>query len=842
MSSSSLIRVAPFHYIHVLDNNTNVQRVEIGPLTFAKRDHEKVVQQPKPMIVVPPAHYCIVADPFIREDEQSKKPSTDKYGQVQLRHGDKEVRFSDHWSEPFALQPGEKLEGSVEPLIVVQVDSALRLVANRDCTNSDNQTVKAGDEWLFIGPATYMPRVEVTHKETIRATVIPEDHALKLQARREFVDTNGVTRKAGEEWLIRTTGTYLPQVFEKDMGLVRPNFLVQTRALHLRAEDTFTDVYNVERKAGEEWLVTNKDSEMHLQDVYEEIVGPVDVTVLNSLQYCVVLNPVGSDGLNQYGRKELRKGQCSFFLLPGESLEGGIQDVYVLGEESALLLRATEKFTEEFNGTKVERTPGDLWMIIGPTAYVPPVEVEIVEERHSIPLDENEGIYVRDIKTGKVRAVTGQTYMLNSKEELWKKDLPDEVEKLLADSNGGQKRDKSRVVTYNVPHNSAVQIFDYKSQKSRYVTGPGLVMLDPEEQFTVMSLSGSKPKRPNVIKTLAIMMGPDFMTDILEVESSDHARLRLQLSYNWYFESEDTTESYGKMFEVRDFVGDACKAIASRVRSAVATNNFDVFHKSSAKIIREAVFGLDQSTGKINDKFMFLANKLVITNIDIQNVEPVDERTRESLQKSVQLAIEITTKKQERNARHAAEGIEQDARGKIERQKILNLKDAENERQALIQLQADSAAIQSTGTAKAEAEAKAEYLKLEGKAEVERANLEAEASGIEAQSQLEELSKSQAEEMDYQQQMSQLVLSKQAKLAEIETTKFNSLVQAIKPETIKAIARAGPEMQARLLKGLGLKGYLMTDGNSPINLFNAAKGMVGQGDMLEAAQAGGFQG
>jgi major vault protein len=34
-------------------------------------------------------------------------------------------------------------------------------------------------------------------------------------------------------------------------------------------------------------------------------------------------------------------------------------------------------------------------------------------------------------------------------------------------------------------------------------------------------------------------------------------------------------------------------------------------------------------------------------------------------------------------------------------------------------------------------------------------------------------------------------------------------------------------MQAKLLEGLGLKGYLITDGNSPINLFNTAQGMVG---------------
>ena len=41
-------------------------------------------------------------------------------------------------------------------------------------------------------------------------------------------------------------------------------------------------------------------------------------------------------------------------------------------------------------------------MIRGPKEYVPPVEVEVTMKRQAIPLDENEGIYVRDIKSGKV--------------------------------------------------------------------------------------------------------------------------------------------------------------------------------------------------------------------------------------------------------------------------------------------------------------------------------------------------------------------------------------------------------------------------------------------------------
>ena len=53
---------------------------------------------------------------------------------------------------------------------------------------------------------------------------------------------------------------------------------------------------------------------------------------------------------------------------------------------------------------KEKRQPGDRWMIRGPLEYVPPVEVEVVTKRKAIPLDENEGIYVRHIKSGKVRA------------------------------------------------------------------------------------------------------------------------------------------------------------------------------------------------------------------------------------------------------------------------------------------------------------------------------------------------------------------------------------------------------------------------------------------------------
>jgi len=44
------------------------------------------------------------------------------------------------------------------------------------------------------------------------------------------------------------------------------------------------------------------------------------------------------------------------------------------------------------------------------------------------------------------------------------------------------------------------------------------------------------------------------------------------------------------------------------------------------------------------------------------------------------------------------------------------------------------------------------------------------------------------------------------------------------------MANAGLATQAKMLEGLGLKGYLLTDGETPINLFSAAGGMLGQKD------------
>jgi len=160
--------------------------------------------------------------------------------------------FSD--SQPFPLYPGESLFGKVSPLQVVATNTAIRLRAVRDFDDK-----KAGDEYLFKGPGTYIPRVDVQVVEIVRAIIIKPNEALRLKARRDCLDNKKVARKAGDEWLVAETGAYLPDVHEEVRETVAAYVLTEKNALHLEAIDTFVDSRKKTRLASEQWLVTIKE-------------------------------------------------------------------------------------------------------------------------------------------------------------------------------------------------------------------------------------------------------------------------------------------------------------------------------------------------------------------------------------------------------------------------------------------------------------------------------------------------------------------------------------------------------------------------------------------------------
>lgn len=882
-TSNHITSVPPYHYVHVLDLNTNISTLVMGPKTYVCKENERFECSVSRMVSISPMEYCVVENPVVKENGHAVFESD---GQVKLQMGAMEYRYH---QDPFPLYPGETICGTIQALPVVLANRALRLKAICDHEDSEGRQRSAGDEWLFEGPGVYIPCVQAEVLGEVTAKAIRLNEALRFRATCDCVDRRGTRRFSGEEWLVRTTGVYLPTVYEEYVDTVIAEKLNEKRAVSVRAIQPHRDQFGRQRNCGDEWLVTYHDADSYICDVTQELVRVTETITLSSKEYCIIVNPVDVDGHPQWGKKHLVRGESSFFLMPGEELETGIEQAFTLGENDGLVLVATEDVEQvdslkDGNFQRTKHQPGDRWLIRGPCEYIPPIGVDVVEKRTAIPLGESEGIYVRNTQTGEVRAVVGTTYMLTEYEEHWEKQIPPKVRELLESdkvptlnwsrfqelrdtrapmfaysrrvASSGDMRcrllsedtydlsydqppaprftipDEPKpfpVISLQVPHNAGVQINDYKSNISRVEFGPTLVILGPHEQFTLLSLSAGKPKRPHAIKSLFLLLGPDFFTDSVVVETADHARLSLQLSYNWSFDTFDALtdpEEADKLFSVSDFVGDSCKAMASRIRGAVATVCFDTFHKNSARIIRAACLGLTKE-GKVRDSYVFPENRLVITGVDIQSVAPTDERTRDLLWKSVQMAIEITTESQEAAARHEAAKLEQEARGRLDRQKILDETEVAKSKSKLLEIQLASAGLENTGEARAAALGQAEALRIENMVAVEESIVAVEQKRIELEAELERLEKTRQLELSHLASKINLELEQLRAKTKLETSRFARMVRALGPGTLDLMANAGAKHDVQMLQALGLRSTLITDGSAPINLLTTANGLVG---------------
>ena len=128
------------------------------------------------------------------------------------------------------------------------------------------------DEYLFYGPATYIPRIEEEVVREIKATVIQQNQALVVKAKKELLDSEGTKRRAGERWLVRKQGSYMPHVQEEILEVRKGYVLTDKKCIWLRAAKNMKDFYGVKRPAGSEWLVTNELANSHILDVNEKFV------------------------------------------------------------------------------------------------------------------------------------------------------------------------------------------------------------------------------------------------------------------------------------------------------------------------------------------------------------------------------------------------------------------------------------------------------------------------------------------------------------------------------------------------------------------------------------------
>ncbi|RNF05301.1 putative major vault protein [Trypanosoma rangeli] len=826
-----VVRLKPYEYVHILDNNTCKVTLLEGPCCFTMQDHlVKLHTTPQRHIVIPLNHYCEVENPV--------SPSPDG-GEPTYRVGHREVRLP---QPPFPLYPGEVVS-EVKPMRILTAREAIILRALADHTTTDELTGEivqrmAGQQWLVKGPCLYVPRVEQEVVESVEPVILAANEYMQLSALSDFKDSDGTTRRAGEKWNMVTRELFFLGPYTKLESVEKGIMLSPILALHVRAVRPFYDHrFGVQRLLGDRWLVTHDAVTLFLPTENEQPETIIPLTVVGQQQYCILLS-MAHDGVCHDSKQRLLKGVCSFFLKPGERLrDNEVKDAYLLGAHEALLVEAINSFTED-GGAR--REASSRWLVRGPCSYIPPLEVRVVERRERMLLTGHSGVYVRNVRTGRVRAVHGQALLLAEDEVLWEKPVDALVHRLLtADKLSVYDLDALKLaaemgpcashelVYYKVPHNALVQLYDYSTNTSRVEAGPAAVFLAPSEEFTPISLSGGRPKKANCIHSLCLFLGPDFMADTIEVETLDHARLRLELAYNWEFDASDKERIKQVAFAMPDFIGKACSTLANRVRAAIAMESFEQFHRNSSSVIRKAIFCSHSGMTEMReDGLYFPVNGLLITSVDVRTVEPVEPNTLNALKKSVQLAVEIITKSQENEAAHQAMIFEQEAKGSLELQIMKDKALEEAERVTLLQVAAENAAIELSGSSKVQALAESEARLVELQAELDVTPTRCKSQQEMTDAELEVQRQRMEMELSHRRVMNDLAVAKARALADIEATKVEKIFAALGRETVTAIARAGPELKAKLLQALGLKGFLVTDGTSPINLMGMANRVV----------------
>ena len=87
-------------------------------------------------------------------------------------------------------------KAALKNLPVIPTGQALKLRALIDFNDNGTQRI-AGDEWQIEGPRTYYPSPECKQVDMVLPMVIEFGKALRLKAKQDLVDRDGIDRVTG---------------------------------------------------------------------------------------------------------------------------------------------------------------------------------------------------------------------------------------------------------------------------------------------------------------------------------------------------------------------------------------------------------------------------------------------------------------------------------------------------------------------------------------------------------------------------------------------------------------------------------------------------------------------
>lgn len=375
------------------------------------------------------------------------------------------------------------------------------------------------------------------------------------------------------------------------------------------------------------------------------------------------------DATRAVGSEIVVRGTDTSFYVPPSGLEvvprsdgaGYVRRAHRLRKGMGLHLRVVRSFVAA-EGDQVP--PGryeagrDVFLADREGFFFPTSSLEVVQEVAAVLLAEREGLYVRDLATGRMQTIVGPVSYLPDPTRV------ELVDRRLSDARAELYRASGtpacRAVAVQIPTGFAVLVTRPKGDRE-VVRGPQTRILDYDEELEILELSTGKPKtNERTLRTAFLQVEGNKVSDVLLLETTDHNQIEVSLSYRVSFANEHAA----RWFAVEDYVGLLCDHAGSILRSAARASTIEAFYQHGTEILRTAILGEKREGGPRAGR-LFEENGMWIYDLEVLDVRILDDGVQELLGGVQRDAITADVARRQEHLRLETERVKEQVRRAI---------------------------------------------------------------------------------------------------------------------------------------------------------------------------------
>lgn len=212
-------------------------------------------------------------------------------------------------------------------------------------------------------------------------------------------------------------------------------------------------------------------------------------------------------------------------------------------------------------------------------------------------------------------------------------------------------------VTINVWTGYAILVVS-KTGTRKVIAGPQSYLLEYDEDLEAVELSTGTPKTSdNTIRTVYLRVLYNKVSDVIQAESADFTQVNIHLSYRVNFEGDSE-----RWFNVENYVKFLTDHLRSFLRNAVKRYSIMDFYAQGIQIVRDAVLGQADETGKRPGR-LFEENGMRIYDVEVLDIRLSDVSIENLLiasqQDVVKQSLRIASEKRRLEYTQESESIKQ---------------------------------------------------------------------------------------------------------------------------------------------------------------------------------------